>query len=66
MASKTVIIHVCDRCKHEQRGPLALTFKVMVTAKKWTTWELCGNCAEGLGDFLNSGINESHENDGAA
>lgn len=64
MAQKKEIINVCDRCGHEQKKPLPLTIKVNVSAKKWTTWELCAGCAEGLGDFLNDGADESHDTDG--
>lgn len=52
MAQKTVIFHVCDRCHHEQKRPLPGNIKVQVSAKKWTTWELCGDCNEALGDFF--------------
>lgn len=64
MASKKLIINVCDRCGHEQKKPLPTVIKVNVSAKKWTTWELCGDCGTGFGDFLNDGIDESHDNDG--
>lgn len=64
MASKTVIIHICDRCGHEQKRPLPHQIKVLIGAKKWKNWDLCENCGVGLGDFLNDGADESHDTDG--
>ena len=64
MAQKTVILHVCDRCHHEQTRPHEMIIKVSVSAKKWKTWELCGPCSEGFSDYLVAGISEPHDNDG--
>lgn len=55
MAQKTLIIHVCDRCKKEHKKPLPGLIKIQVSAKKWSTWELCSYCNESLGDFLQAG-----------
>jgi hypothetical protein len=55
MAQKTIILYVCDRCHQEKKRPLPGQIKIQVSAKKWNTWELCGNCNEELGDFLMAG-----------
>ena len=66
MATKTVIFHVCDRCHKEQKRPLPHQIKVRVSPKKWTNWDMCADCFEGLGDFLMAGhpnIEDSMEDD---
>jgi len=64
MAQKTIILYVCDRCKGEHRKPLPGQIKVLVSAKKWNTWELCNDCNEKFGDFLMAGLSEVEAREG--
>jgi hypothetical protein len=61
MAQKTIILYVCDRCHKDHKRPLPHQIKIQASAKKWTSWDLCAYCFEGLGDYLNAGHPNTEE-----